>query len=90
MIGAPSGFEAGFQEFVYYAGPVLQLAYWLTMIVASLWAVTLLKRWVEHQTKQRVEALKPQDSREALAGEGPLRGRPSAGDTAISVDEFVD
>jgi hypothetical protein len=78
-VGAQSGFEVAFQEFVYYAGPMIQLAYWLAMIVAALWAVTLLKRWVEFQTGAKAGAT---DTAVPAAAPAP--------DKAISIDEFVE
>jgi hypothetical protein len=80
-VGAQSGFEVAFQEFVYYAGPMIQLAYWLAMIVAALWAVTLLKRWVDFQTGAKGEAA---DSATPMVATAP------APDKAISIDEFVE
>ncbi|MDY0087805.1 MAG: hypothetical protein RBS78_04575 [Coriobacteriia bacterium] len=87
MIGAQSGVEAAFQEFVYYAGPILQLLYWLTMVVAALWAVLLFKRWVEFQTAQDSGAAKEATVRETLDAKGSVQDRV---ETMISVDEFVD
>jgi len=81
MIGAaPTGFEQQFQQFVYYAGPILQLVYWLAMIVAALWAVALFKRWVEFQTG-------------AAGGEAVDAEVSSAGvkvDEAVKVEDFVE
>ncbi|MFU8891865.1 MAG: hypothetical protein ACNA76_09520, partial [Anaerosomatales bacterium] len=81
-IGVQSGFEAAFQEFVFYAGPIIQLAYWLVMIVAALWAVTLFKRWVEYQTGVKADAV------DAALPTGATT--PTAPATSISVDEFVE
>ncbi|MDT8434256.1 MAG: hypothetical protein RQ731_05820 [Anaerosomatales bacterium] len=78
-VGAQSGFEVAFQEFVFYAGPIIQLAYWLVMIVAALWAVTLFKRWVEYQTGVKADA----------AGTD-AGSAPTATATPVSVDEFVE
>lgn len=91
MIGAPSGFEAAFQEFVYYAGPALQLAYWLTMIVVSVCALVLFKRWVEFQTAESKGAAKAKDLSESISDpEQPATSSSSATGATISVDEFVD
>ena len=85
MVGAQSGFEAAFQEFVYYAGPVIQLAYWLVMIVAALWAVVLFKRWVDFQTG----AGKTEGASESPAGaSAPVTAMSQ--DKPVSVDEFVE
>lgn len=47
---APTAFELWFQEFVAYAGPIMNLLYWLVMIIAALWAVMLFKRLVDFKT----------------------------------------
>lgn len=82
MIGAQSGFEATFQEFIFYAGPIIQLAYWVTMIVAALWAVTLFKRWVDFGTGS---------AKSASGANTPVMdaAAPARPDTP-SVDEFVE
>jgi hypothetical protein len=81
-VGPQSGFEVAFQEFVYYAGPMIQLAYWLVMIVAALWAVTLFKRWVEFQTGA---------GNEVAGSTAPMpTTAPAAPAKSISVDEFVE
>ena len=81
-IGAQSSFEVAFQEFVYYAGPIIQLAYWLAMIVAALWAVTLFKRWVEFQTSAKADVAESALPAVATAPAAPAK--------AISIDEFVE
>ena len=80
MMGGPTGFEAAFQEIVFYAGPIIQLSYWLVMIVAVLWAVTLFKRWVEFQTGAKADAAD-------AAADTPAA--PAAREP-VSVDEFVE
>ena len=70
MIGgaAPSGFEQQFQEFIFYAGPIIQLVYWLAMIVAAIWAVTLLKRWVDFQVGDADASAAPDPSQRGTDG----------------------
>ncbi|MBC7266792.1 MAG: hypothetical protein H5T75_07470 [Coriobacteriia bacterium] len=46
-----SGAASGFERFVYYAGPIVQMLYWIVMAAAAVWAVLLLKRWVDHATR---------------------------------------
>jgi hypothetical protein len=82
MVGVQSGFEVAFQEVIYYAGPIIQLGYWLVMIVAALWAVTLFKRWVDFQTG----AGGPGDDA-AAAADVPA---PAAPEKPVSVEEFVE
>ncbi|MHB1340719.1 MAG: hypothetical protein ACYC77_01740 [Coriobacteriia bacterium] len=53
-----SGVSSGFDQFVYYAGPIVQLLYWVVMASVSVWAVLLLKRYVDHKTRDRA-ATKP-------------------------------
>lgn len=50
MVGAQSGFAVAFQEFIYYAGPIVQILYWVVLAVAAIYAVVLLKRLVDHKT----------------------------------------
>ena len=76
MIGAPGGFEAQFQQVVFYAGPVIQLVYWLVMIVAALWAVSLFKKWVDFQVGDS-DADASADTAESA-------------DEPIKVEEFVE
>lgn len=47
---AATGFDAWFQQFMYYAGPTIQVLYWVAMVVISIWAVMVFKRWVDFQT----------------------------------------
>jgi hypothetical protein len=80
MVGATGGFEAQFQEFVYYAGPIVQLLYWIVLMAAAVWAVLLFKRWVDFQT-----GAKRGDT--ATPAQDDSAGRTS---TPINVDEFVE
>lgn len=84
MVGTQSGFEVAFQEFVFYAGPAIQLTYWLVMIVAALWAVTLFKRWVDFQTG----AGRNVESPDVPAPVGPAAAPTS--EKPVSVEEFVE
>ena len=77
MRGAQSEFAVRFQEFVFYAGPIVQILYWLVVAVAAVAAVALLKRWVDHQTG----AARPAADDAAV----PAERAP-----AINVDEFVE
>jgi len=77
MVGAPAGgFEAQFQEIIFYVGPVLQLVYWLAMIVAAIWAVTLFKKWVEFQIGDSGADASDESTKSA--------------DGSIKVEEFVE
>jgi len=82
MVGATGAFE----QFVYYAGPIVQLLYWSVLIVASLWAVILFKRWVDFQTGAKAES-----SAATLGGVLPPSGAPEASpSTQVDVDRFVE
>ena len=76
MMGEPSGFEAWFQEFIFYAGPIMQMVYWLVMAVAAVGAVLLFKRWVDCATGGG------RDARDATASEAAAEPVP--------IDEFVE
>lgn len=84
----PSGFEAQFQQFVYYAGPMLQIALWLVMIFAAIYALVLFKRLVDFQTG----AGKPAKSDDAVSAstEASAETKKSKKDDAIKVEEFVE
>lgn len=85
-VGATSGFDVWFQEFVFYAGPIIQLLFWLAMIVAAFWAVMLFKRLVDFQTGSRTAAVDEPvalDSEPATKAEKPAK-------PAIDVEEFVE
>jgi len=44
MATGPVGFQAQFQEFVFYVGAVLQLLFWLILPLVAIWAVLIFKR----------------------------------------------
>jgi hypothetical protein len=83
-VGAQSGFEVAFQEFVFYAGPAIQMTYWLVMIAAALWAVTLFKRWVDFQTGAG------RDVEKAVTPDACAPAATPAQEKPVSVDEFVE
>lgn len=85
---AASGFEAQFQQFIYYAGPVLQIALWLVVIFCSIYAVLLFKRLVDFQTG-KVQAT---ESAVETKGEGDTGSetKKAKKDEAIKVEEFVE
>jgi len=47
MATGPVGFQAQFQEFVFYVGAVLQLMFWLALPIIAIWAVLIFKRAVD-------------------------------------------
>jgi len=48
MVGASSQFAADFNEFMYYAGPILQLMYWIIIAAAAVFAAWQFKRYVDY------------------------------------------
>ncbi|MBS3956545.1 MAG: hypothetical protein KGZ40_03310 [Clostridiales bacterium] len=77
MIGAQSDFAVRFQEFVFYAGPIVQMLYWIVVAGAALYAVLLLRRHMSAHF--------------AGGKELPGASRSPAPETApVSVDEFVE
>ncbi len=77
MMGAQSEFAFRFQEFLFYAGPIVQLLYWIALSVSAIVAVVLLKRWVAFQ----MGTVSPAAEDGAHASE---RSAP------VNVDEFVE
>ncbi len=49
MGGAVStgGFQLQFQNFMYYAGPIVQILFWVVLGVAAIWATLIFKRYVD-------------------------------------------
>jgi len=82
----PSGFEAQFQQFVYYAGPILQITLWLVMIVVAIYAVVLFKRLVDFQTG----AKKVADAPVLAAPVAPAEEKKAKKEDAIKIEEFVE
>ncbi len=77
MMGAQSEFAYRFQEFLFYAGPIVQILYWITLAVAAIAAVVLLKRWIDFLTGAAVSAAEE-------GARSPERPAP------VNVDEFVE
>lgn len=76
---APTAFELWFQEFVAYVGPIMNLLYWLVMIIAALWAVMLFKRLVDFKTG-------------VASGDDALEAGTSteASSETVDIEEFVE
>lgn len=83
----PSGFEAQFQQFVYYAGPMLQIALWLVMIFAAIYALVLFKRLVDFQTGGGKTS---SDKAASVSAEVTAEPKKAKKDDAIKVEEFVE
>ena len=77
-----SGFEAQFQTFVNYAGPIVQLLYWFAIAFAAVWAAYQLKRWVDSQVAAKKAAAEESDA--------PVAAEKKAKPEAIKVEEFVE
>lgn len=81
---APSGFDAMFQQVVYYAGPILQISLWIVMMVAAIYAVILFKRLVDFQTgaNKAIEL-------NAIAPQADQAKKDKKSD-AIKIEDFVE
>jgi len=66
---------SGFESFVYYAGPIVQLLYWVVMMVVAVWAVVLFKRLVDHKIARHTRP----------AETGAAESAP-----ALDIDQFVE
>jgi hypothetical protein len=44
---AGSGIQVGFQNFMYFAGPIMQVVFWLVLGVCAIWACLIFKRYVD-------------------------------------------
>jgi len=77
MMGTQSEFAYRFQELIFYAGPIVQLLYWIVLSISAIVAVVLLKRWVAFQTGATGPAA--EDSAHASEGQAP-----------VNVDGFVE
>ncbi len=73
-IGAQSEFAVAFQEFIYYAGPIVQILYWVVLAASAVYAVLLFKRLVEFKAG-------------GAAAPGRAEGSP---ERPVSVEEFVE
>jgi len=82
----PSAFEAQFQQFVYYAGPILQITMWIVMIVVAIYAVVLFKRLVDFQTGGGKKA----DDVVTVAPSLPAEEKKAKKEDAIKIEEFVE
>jgi len=86
---APTGFELFWQTYVLqYGAPVLQMLLWAVQIIVFIYAIVLLRRWVNHATGATAAA-------QAVKEAAPLPGvgQPEAVQPAeepINVDEFVE
>ncbi len=87
----PTGFEAQFQEFMFYAGSTAQLAYYIVLPIAAIWAVLLFKRMVDARTGRSANSA----DAGADAGAGVLPVERDADpyavtDQPIEVEKFVE
>lgn len=81
MVGTGSGFEMFWQNYVLlYGAPILQMVLWAVQIVVFVYAVMLLKRWVDFATGAGTAAV------ESSAPAAPVKGTQEP----VNVDEFVD
>jgi|GEM_PF-1388526 len=86
MVGASSQFAADFNEFMYYAGPILQLMYWIIIAVAAVFAAWQFKRYVDHVVGGK-SARSARGVEDAAASES---GQVASDKTEIDIDKFVE
>lgn len=87
MVAASSGFELFWQNYVLlYGAPILQMVLWAVQVFVFIYAVVLLKRWVDFATgaNEAKESIPAPPSGSAPAS--PVKGT----DEPINVDEFVE
>ncbi|MDP2232425.1 MAG: hypothetical protein Q8K89_02225 [Actinomycetota bacterium] len=77
-LSAPSGFQAQFQEFMYYAGPIIQILFWVVIAAAAIWACVIFKRYVAFQMGA------------GSTMSGADEGAAPASEKTVSVEEFVE
>lgn len=53
------GFQAAFTSFMYYAGPIVQIVFWVVLAAAAVWACVIFKRYVDFVTGGSKPAIKP-------------------------------
>jgi Ca2+/H+ antiporter len=83
-VAQQSGLEAWINQYgniIYFFG---QLAFWLALAVAAVYAVVLFKRLVDHQTGAAAAK-----AAEKAAGDSAQAGKPKA-DEPVKIDEFVE
>jgi hypothetical protein len=78
-------FQAQFQQVMYYIGPVMQVVFWIGMLVLAVLAYLQFKRVVDAGLMAMGARLA--GAEEAKGAAGP-RGKGAAGE--VSVDEFVE
>jgi predicted signal transduction protein with EAL and GGDEF domain len=88
----PAGFQQQFQQFMYYAGPIVQIIFWAGMLVIALLAYLQFKRLVD----ARVAALTAKTQAGHVPGleSGAIlvaaAGSDAAGADDIAVEEFAE
>jgi hypothetical protein len=83
-VAQQSALEAWINQYgniIYFFG---QLAFWLALGVAAIWAVILFKRFVDHQTGAA------QAKAEAKAATSASSSSETSADAPVKIDEFVE
>lgn len=76
---APSGFEAFWQNIVLsYAAPMLQIVLWVAQIAFFIYAMVLLKRYVDHMVGAKGASAAAADSADVPAAD------------SVDIDKFVE
>jgi hypothetical protein len=78
LVSAPAAatFQQQFQEVMYYAGPIIQLAYWLGMLLFVGYAVAIYKTYTNHMM--------------GVGKAGEKKQQADQGSGAVKVEEFVE
>jgi len=90
--GPESTFAQQFQQFMTYAGPIMQLAFWTGMLVLALLAYVQLKRLVD--AKIAAYTADPRMGHGGMAAGTVVGSAPGGAGTRgaddISVEDFAD
>lgn len=87
MVAATSGFEMFWQNYVLlYGAPILQMVLWAVQVFVFIYAVMLLKRWVDFATGANEAKENAPAASSGSAAATPAKGT----DEPINVDEFVE
>ncbi len=71
-------FAQKFQEFMFYAGPIIQLAYWLGLLLFIGYAVWIYKTYTNYLMGK------------GKAGAMKTTAADQSADTSVKVEEFVE
>jgi hypothetical protein len=89
-----STFQQQFQEFMFYAGPIIQIVFWVVVAGSLLYAAIQFKRLVDAHVSEAAalaEMASEMDIEEVSVDEGDATDSSAdAGDTKIATEEFTE